>query len=103
MSWVSLADEIGAIKFLIDHDDRRAVNLTGPAPVSNSEFTHVLGEVLGRPTVFPVPSIALRIVLGEFSEDVLSSANVLPKVLLGAGFTHQHQDVTSALRWALAP
>ncbi len=100
MSWISLADEVGAIMFLLDHDIAGAVNLTGPAPVSNIEFTHALGEVVGRPTVLPVPGIALKVALGEFSSDVLSSANVLPKALLGAGFAHQHADVTAALRWA---
>lgn len=102
MSWVSLADEIGAIKFLMTHDDIAGpVNLTGPTPVRNSEFTKVLGEVMKKPTIFPAPKFGIRMVLGEFSEDVLASIRATPAALTAAGFTHQHQDVRSALQWAL--
>lgn len=101
MSWISLADEVSAIRFLLDHDVAGPVNATGPKPVRNDEFTQVIGELLKRPTLLPVPKVGLRIVLGEFSSDVLSSANVIPTALMDAGFVHAHPDVTSALRWAL--
>ncbi len=102
MSWVSLADEISAIKFLMTHDDVAGpVNLTGPEPVRNSEFTKVLGELMRRPTVFPAPAFGIRIVLGQFSEDVLASIRAVPSVLTDAGFVHQHPDVRAALQWAL--
>jgi uncharacterized protein (TIGR01777 family) len=101
MSWVSLVDEVSAIRFLIDHDVSGPVNSTGPAPVRNSEFTEVVGKILGRPTLFAAPRVALRVGLGEFASDVLSSANVVPKVLVGAGFAHEHADIASALHWAL--
>lgn len=105
MSWISLADEIGAIVFLLDpdlvHNVAGAVNLTGPAPISNAEFTRTLGDIVDRPTLLPVPSFGLRIALGEFAADVLASARVLPVALQNAGFRHEHADVTSALRWAL--
>jgi uncharacterized protein len=101
MSWISLADEVGAIRFLLDHDVAGPVNLTAPLPVRNDEFTKVMGELLGRPTILPVPKIGLRVVLGEFSSDVVASADVIPTVLTGAGFVHEHQDLPSALHWAL--
>jgi len=102
MSWVSLADEIAAIKFLMTHDDVAGpVNLTGPEPVRNSEFTKVLGELMRRPTVFPAPTFGIRMVLGQFSEDVLASIRAVPSVLTDAGFVHQHPDVRAALQWAL--
>jgi uncharacterized protein (TIGR01777 family) len=102
MSWVSLADEISAIKFLMTHDDVAGpVNLTGPEPVRNSEFTKVLGELMRRPTVFPAPAFGIRMVLGQFSEDVLASIRAVPSVLTDAGFVHQHKDVRAALQWAL--
>jgi uncharacterized protein len=102
MSWISLADEVGAIRFLADHDAAGPVNLSGPEPVRNSEFTAALGAALNRPALMPTPRIALRVALGEFAADVLSSAKVCPTVLADAGFVYKHQNVRSALAWALA-
>ncbi len=100
MSWITLADELSAIRYAIDHELAGAVNLTAPNPVRNDEFTKVLGSVLGRPTIMPVPAVGLKIVLGQFSSDVLSSARVQPDVLVGNGFNFQHADLEPALRWA---
>jgi len=61
MPWISLADEVAAIEFLLTADAvTGAVNLTGPAPVTNREFARTLGRVLHRPAVLPVPAFALR-------------------------------------------
>ena len=104
-SWISLADEIGAIQFLLAeaeaHDLRGAVNLTGPAPVRNSELTKSLGRALHRPTLVPVPKAALRLAVGEFADDALASQRVLPTVLLGAGYIFQHQTIDQAIDAAL--
>jgi uncharacterized protein (TIGR01777 family) len=101
MSWISLADEISAIRFLMDRDICGPVNLTGPQPVRNAEFTQVMSTIMSRPARLPVPRVALQIALGEFASDVLSSEYVTPAALAEAGFVHEHPDVTSALRWAL--
>jgi uncharacterized protein len=100
MSWIALADELAAIRYVMDHDVAGAVNLTSPNPVRNQEFTKVLGSVLGRPAVLPVPSVGLKIALGEFANDVLSSARVLPNVLVDHGFGFEFPDLESALRSA---
>jgi uncharacterized protein (TIGR01777 family) len=100
-SWVSLADEIGAIRHVLDHDVSGPVNLTGPEPVTNAEFTKVLGRVLGRLTLAAVPGIALRIAVGEFAEvGILTGQRVLPRVLEDSGYPFQHRTVEAALRWA---
>lgn len=101
MPWISLADEIGAIRFLLDHDVSGPVNLTGPAPVRNAEFISSLARLLHRPALIPTPGLALRIALGEFAADTLAGQRAVPRQLLDAGFTHQHADLESALRWAL--
>jgi hypothetical protein len=98
MPWISLTDEVGAIRFLLEHDVPGPVNLTGPAPVRNAEFTTALGQVLHRPTVLPVPGFAAKIALGEFAEDVLTGQNAVPKRLLDAGFAFTHRDLDTALR-----
>ena len=99
--WISLADEVAAIRFVLEHDLTGPANLTGPAPVRNAEFMAVLGRIVHRPTVLPTPGFAIKAVLGEFAEDVLTGQNAVPAVLTGAGFEFRHQDVESALRWAL--
>jgi uncharacterized protein (TIGR01777 family) len=101
MPWISLADELGAIEFLLTADVTGAVNLTGPAPVRNKDFARTLGRVLRRPAVLPVPELALRLVIGEFGREAVVSQRVLPAVLPGAGYRFQHTDLESALHWAL--
>ena len=65
MSWIALADEVGAIRFLLEHDDASgAFNLAGPEPVTNAEFTKILGKVLRRPTLVPVPPFGPKLLLG---------------------------------------
>jgi uncharacterized protein len=102
-SWISMRDEIAALTYLMENDSLTGpVNLTGPTPQTNSEITKIMGSVLGRPTFLPVPSIALKTALGEFSTEVLGSARVLPAVLEQNAFTFQDTTIESAIRQALA-
>ncbi len=99
-SWISLLDEVRALRFAIDCAELSGpVNLTGPQPVTNAEFTRALGRVLHRPTFVPAPAIALRAVIGEFADAVLTGQRVLPGRLLAAGFEFRHPSVDAALRW----
>jgi uncharacterized protein (TIGR01777 family) len=104
-SWISLADEIGAIRYLLREADARdlsgAVNLTAPAPVRNSELTVALGKALHRPTVLPVPKVALRAAIGEFADEALASQRVLPRVLLDSGYEFRHGTVDEGVDAAL--
>ena len=102
-SWISLRDEVCALQFLLEQEHLTGpVNLTGPDPQTNAEITHVMGQVLGRPTILPAPAFALKTVLGEFSSEVLGSARVVPAVLEGSGFVFQDPTIESAIRTALA-
>ncbi len=101
-SWISLRDEVCALQFLLEQDHLSGpVNLTGPAPVTNSEVTKAMGHALGRPTLLPVPAFALKTVLGEFSSEVLGSARVMPAVLESSGFVFQDPTIDSAIRAAM--
>ncbi|MFD8962776.1 DUF1731 domain-containing protein, partial [Streptomyces anulatus] len=77
------------------------VTLTGPTTVTNAEVTAAMGRVLRRPTLFPAPAPALRIVLGEFAEDVLGSQRVIPAKLLDSGFSFAFPGIDGAIRAAL--
>lgn len=99
--WIALADHVRAVSFLLERPDISGpVNLAAPGAVRNREFTRALGRTLGRPTIFPVPGAALRLLFGSgpANELLLASQRVTPAVLAGAGFTFQHPGVEGALR-----
>ncbi|TYB93666.1 TIGR01777 family protein [Micromonospora sp. WP24] len=99
---LSLADFLSAVTFLLDHEEVAGpVNVVGPEPVTNAEFTKELARQLHRPAIMPIPALALKIVLGGFSVEALSSSRVLPGALTRAGFTYRHPDLRSALQSAL--
>ena len=99
MSWISLADQISAIRFALANDTLcSAINLTAPQPVTNAEFTQTLGRVLSRPAVFRVPPVALRLALGEMAATVLGSVRVLPAKLEAAGYIFEFPELENALR-----
>lgn len=102
-AWITLADEIAAIRHvLLDEQLAGPVNLVGPAPVPNAEFSAELAKVLHRPAVFPAPAFGLRLALGDFADEgVLVSQRVLPEKLVGSDYQFQHSDLRSALEWAV--
>jgi uncharacterized protein (TIGR01777 family) len=98
-SFISMRDEIAAIKFVISNSQISGpVNLTAPEPATNAEVTKAMSKVFNRPALFPVPAIALKTLLGEFSQEVLGSARVIPQVLLDSGFEFQDPNIESAMR-----
>ncbi|KUI42748.1 epimerase [Mycobacterium sp. GA-1199] len=104
LPWISLEDEIRALLFAISHDELSGpVNLTGPAPVTNAEFTTALGRALNRPTPLMVPGFALRAALGEFADEgLLGGQRAIPAALERAGFVFHHNTIGEALAFANA-
>lgn len=88
MSWISIQDLIGAVRFCMENESITGpVNITAPEPVQNKEFTKTLGHVLHRPAVMHVPKLALRLKFGQLADDVLlASARVIPEKLTATGF-----------------
>jgi uncharacterized protein (TIGR01777 family) len=104
MPLMSLYDWVSAVAFLLERNDIAGpVNLVGPEPVRNAEFTKALGRALHRPAIAPIPRLALRVLLGEFADQALANQRVLPGVLNRAAFTFAHPDLDSALRAAFNP
>ena len=102
VSWISLRDEVGAILHLLTADVRGAVNLTGPEPVTNREFTKALGRAVHRPTLpIGVPAPVLRAALGGFAGEVLGGQRVMPRALQDSGYAFLDPTVDEALRHAL--
>ena len=105
-SWISLDDEVGAIRHVLTHDDVVGpVNVTAPGPVTNGEFTRSLGRALRRPTVLPTPTVALWLLFGRemVAEMLLTSHRVLPAVLTASGYSFRHPAVDAALTELLTP
>ncbi|MCW2613718.1 MAG: hypothetical protein JWN08_712 [Frankiales bacterium] len=103
-SWISLRDELGAIAHCLIAEVAGPVNLVGPAPVTNKEFTKALGRVVHRPTLpVAVPGFVLKAALGQFAEEgVLVGQRLAPAVLERTGYAFQDTDVESALRASIA-
>lgn len=103
MSWISIEDEVGALAFLLDRDDiDGVVNLTAPAPVTNTEFSDALADVLGRPSWLRVPRVRLPGNLGEMLEQTaFASQRVVPGALEDRGYPFRHREIRAALRAAL--
>jgi uncharacterized protein (TIGR01777 family) len=100
MSWISIDEIPRIIEFLIQRTDIAGpINFVSPQAVTNKEFTKILGEVIHRPTIFPLPSFAVKILLGEMGETLLlSGANVLPQRLLKHGYIFQNAELKGALK-----
>jgi hypothetical protein len=101
MSWIALDDAIGAVEFVLTNDAISVpANVVAPEPVTNNEFTQVLGQVLHRPTLMPVPVRMAHLAFGNEMADqvLLASARVLPRKLSAAGFSFRFPKLDAALR-----
>jgi NAD dependent epimerase/dehydratase family enzyme len=100
MPWVHIDDLVKLMLFAAGESSVHGpLNGVAPNPVTNREFTKTLGKVLGRPTFMPsVPRIALRIMLGEVADVLLSSQRARPRAALAAGFLFQFTELEPALR-----
>ncbi len=103
MSWIDLDDVTGLILHaLYDGTLEGPVNATAEHPVTNAVFTSALGRVLGRPTVVPVPAIAVRAAFGELGQEALLwGQRAVPQKAIDAGFEFFHQGVEDSLRFQL--
>lgn len=100
MSWIAMRDLVRALYFLMTDDAMQGpVNVAAPNPVTNSQFSHTLGEVLHRPAVASVPEFAVKLMFGEMGEEtLLSGQRVIPKCLLDRGFQFELPELGAALR-----
>ncbi|WP_421734103.1 TIGR01777 family oxidoreductase [Cellulomonas sp.] len=96
--WITLLDQVRAIEHLLTAPVHGPVNLV-TAPARNAEVVSALASAMHRPAIIPVPAFALRLVLGDFSSEVLGSIRAVPAVLDASGFQPTHSDLTAAAEW----
>ncbi|NNM04321.1 MAG: TIGR01777 family protein, partial [Gemmatimonadetes bacterium] len=103
MSWIDLDDEVGLIHHALTRPGVSGpLNATAPNPVPNSTFTDALGRVLNRPTVLPLPAVAVKGLLGEMgTELLLKGARVTPQKALDTGYEFLFSDLEDSLRFQL--
>lgn len=98
--WITLHDEVRALAFLLDHPEVTGpVNLSASRPARQGEVVKAIAKAMHRPSLVPVPPLALRLVVGEFAGDILASQRVEPRVLLESGFTFEHGALENAAAW----
>ena len=99
MSWVHIDDLVGIILHCIKHDNLKgAVNGTSPNPVTNQVFTKTLGMILKRPTIFPMPALLVKLLMGQMGEELLlAGKKIVPKKALDAGYTFKYETLEEAL------
>lgn len=97
--WLHIQDEVKAIRFLLEKADAEGpYNISSPNPVTNKTFSQVLGRVLNRPSFWPIPAFAMRLLVGEVATVVLDGQRVIPKKLLDEGYEFQFTDLEKALK-----
>jgi len=98
-SWIHPADVVAGIRFLIDHPETSgAFNLCAPNPLTNAEFSEVLGRVLRRPSIFPVPAPLLKLLFGEMSITLLHGVRAIPARLQSMGYPFRFPEAETALK-----
>jgi uncharacterized protein (TIGR01777 family) len=103
MSWIALEDVVGALNFALTNEVLRGpVNFVAPNPVTNAEFTKTLGKAISRPTLFPVPAFAVKLLFGEMGEALLlGGQRVEPERLKSGGYKFKYPELAGALQHLL--
>ncbi len=103
MSWIQMEDEIGLMVHLIQNSEVMGpINATAPGQVTMKEFCQTLGKVLRRPSWAPVPSFALRVLMGEMADMLLTGQRVLPGKSQDSGYAFKYPNLLEALKASLA-
>jgi uncharacterized protein len=102
LPWVSRADWTRAVAYILGTEALAGpVNMAGPEPARNADFTKELGELLHRPTIMPIPQFGVRLLVGEFANEAFKSTRIVPEALQRNGFEFRHRTVREALLAAL--
>ena len=103
MSWISIDDLVGTLHHALFTEALAGpVNAVAPIPVTNAEFTRILGRVLGRPAILPVPAAALRLAFGQMADELLlSSSRASSAKLEQSGYRFRHRTLEETLRQVL--
>ena len=99
MSWIHINDFVDMIAYSLETDSTKGIiNAVSPNPVKNIEFTKTLGRVVKRPTILPVPGIALKVGLRDLSDLLLYSQKVSAEKICKSGFEFKYPTIEEAFK-----
>lgn len=96
--WIHIDDEVGIILWALDGAVHGPVDAVSPNPARMKDFARELGRALGRPALFPVPALALRLAVGEMADVLLDGQRALARKALVGGYRFRFSDLAGALR-----
>jgi NAD dependent epimerase/dehydratase family enzyme len=100
--WVHIDDVVGALLFCLDTETASGpFNLTAPEPVTNKDLSQALGHVLNRPSLAPVPGLAVKALYGQMAQIVTTGVRAVPSRLQGLGYRFREPELEHALRSAV--
>jgi len=97
MPWIHAADVAEMCVHALERETSGVWNATSPNPVRNADFTRALAAAVHRPAILPVPRFALKLAFGEFSQQMVDSARVVPEAALKAGYEFRYPELGAAL------
>ncbi len=101
--WIHLDDVVGSIRYFMENDQASGpFNVTSPTPVTNKQFSKELGKALGRPSFWPIPAFAMKLLVGEVSVVVLEGQRAIPDKLSQLGYEFRFDELGQALEDALS-
>ena len=99
MSWIHRLDWVEMVRWILQTPDASGpINVTAPHPVTNRQFAKALGSALKRPALLPAPRFALKLVLGEFADTVVTGQRVIPARALALGYHFRYPELDIAFR-----
>ena len=101
-SWVHIMDLMQFIVYILQNNLSGIYNVTSPVPIQQKKFARILGKTLKRPAFFWIPEIVIRLIFGEFSQELLGSRRIIPTNTLSSGYVFSFSDLNKALRELLA-
>ncbi|HLS75987.1 MAG TPA: TIGR01777 family oxidoreductase [Nocardia sp.] len=97
--WITLADWLSAVRWLLVEQVSGPVNLVAPEAVTNAVFTKAFARALRRPALITVPGALLKLIGGEAGAELLHGHRMVPKALVGSGFEFAHPTLESGLAY----
>ena len=97
-SWVHIMDLMQFIVYILQNNLSGIYNVTSPVPIQQKKFARILGKTLKRPAFFWIPEIVIRLIFGEFSQELLGSRRIIPTNTLSSGYVFSFSDLNKALR-----
>ena len=99
-SWIHIKDLAALFKWaLINSSVNGIYNAVSPDPIPQRELMKIMIKISKKwGILLPIPSIFLKIMMGEMSSVILSGSRVSPNKILNEGFSFQYPKIEDAVQ-----